>query len=91
MTSFLRTELEEIKQQYPSRFHLWYTLDRPPAGWKYGSGFVNDVMIKEHLPPPGDDSLILMCGPPPMINFACQPNLEKLGYSPARRFGLLRP
>ena len=26
-------------------------------------------MIKDHLPEPNDDTLILMCGPPPMINF----------------------
>ena len=45
------------------------------SGWTYSSGFVNDVMIKEHLFEPSDDNLILMCGPPPMINFACVPNL----------------
>lgn len=82
----LRVELEEIKAQYPSRFHLWYTLDRPPSGWTYSSGFVNDEVIKEHLPPPSDETLILMCGPPPMINFACLPNLDKLGYPPQCRF-----
>ena len=47
------------------------------SGWTYSSGFVNDVMIKEHLFEPSDDNLILMCGPPPMINFACVPNLGK--------------
>ena len=29
---------------------------------------------------------VLMCGPPPMINFACTPNLDKLGYSQSNRF-----
>ena len=29
---------------------------------------------------------VLMCGPPPMINFACIPNLDKLGYSQHQRF-----
>ena len=29
---------------------------------------------------------VLMCGPPPMINFACSPNLDKLGYSQHQRF-----
>jgi hypothetical protein len=24
--------------------------------------------------------VIFMCGPPPMINFACKPNLEKAGH-----------
>lgn len=56
------------------------------TGWTYSSGFVNDEMIKEHLPPPSDETLILMCGPPPMINFACLPNLDKLGYPPQCRF-----
>lgn len=80
----LRPELEDIATD--NQFKLWYTLDKPPADWKYSSGFVSDTMIKDHLPPPGDDTLILMCGPPPMINFACLPNLDKLGYSPSQRF-----
>uniref|UniRef100_A0A0B6Y0A4 NADH-cytochrome b5 reductase n=1 Tax=Arion vulgaris TaxID=1028688 RepID=A0A0B6Y0A4_9EUPU len=82
----LRPELEEIQNTYPARFHLWYTLDRPEGDWKYSSGFINDEMIKNHLPPPGPDTIILMCGPPPMINFACIPNLDKLGYKPESRF-----
>ena len=50
------------------------------TGWKYSSGFISDEMIRDHLPPPGPDTQILMCGPPPMIKFACVPNLQKLGY-----------
>lgn len=82
----LRNELEEIAAQYPNRFHLWYTVDRPEEGWKYSSGFVSAEMIQEHLPAPSDETLILMCGPPPMINFACIPNLDKLGYGAKQRF-----
>jgi len=37
-----------------------YTLDRPPAGWKFSSGFITEEMISEHLPPPADDTLVLM-------------------------------
>uniref|UniRef100_A0A8D2LIN6 NADH-cytochrome b5 reductase n=1 Tax=Varanus komodoensis TaxID=61221 RepID=A0A8D2LIN6_VARKO len=77
----LRSELEDVAAKHPDQFKLWYTLDRPPQGWKYSSGFVTADMIKDHLPCPGKDTLILMCGPPPMIQFACQPNLEKLGYA----------
>ncbi|KAG0716614.1 NADH-cytochrome b5 reductase 2 [Chionoecetes opilio] len=82
----LRQELEEIQAQYPTKFKLWYTVDRPEEGWKYSSGFLSADMISEHLYPPGDETLILMCGPPPMINFACIPNLDKLGYSTSMRF-----
>lgn len=56
------------------------------SDWKYSKGFISADMIKDHLPPPGDDTLILMCGPPAMINFACLPNLDKLGYTPKMRF-----
>ncbi|XP_037779511.1 NADH-cytochrome b5 reductase 3-like isoform X1 [Penaeus monodon] len=82
----LRHELEDVQAQHPDKFKLWYTVDRPEAGWKYSSGFVSADMISEHLFPPSDDTLVLMCGPPPMINFACVPNLDKLGYSPNMRF-----
>lgn len=82
----LRQELEEAQAQHPNKFKLWYTVDRPQEGWKYSSGFVSADMMSEHLYPPGDDTLVFMCGPPPMINFACIPNLDKLGYSASMRF-----
>lgn len=82
----LREELEEIVEKNGDQFKLWYTLDRPPEGWKYSSGFISADMIKDHLPSPGDHTQILMCGPPPMIKFACLPNLEKLGFTPQMYF-----
>ena len=84
----LREELDRIEKENPGRFEVWYTVDRPPAsgGWKYSSGFVSEEMIREHLFPAGEGTLALMCGPPPMINFACVPNLEKLGYKESDRF-----
>jgi len=63
---------------------VWYTLDIPPEGWKFSSGFIDEPMVRDHLPPPGDKTYIFCCGPPPMINFACKPNLEKVGHTPAR-------
>ncbi|XP_045459547.1 NADH-cytochrome b5 reductase 3-like isoform X2 [Melitaea cinxia] len=82
----LRDELEKYQSEHPENFKLWYTIDRANEGWKYSVGFINDEMIKEHLFPPGDDVIVLMCGPPPMINFACNPALEKLGYPENLRF-----
>jgi len=83
----LRNELDELHENYRNKFGLWYTIDKSVQdGWSYSVGFVNDEMIHSHLPPPGDDVLILMCGPPPMIQFACNPNLDKLGYSKEQRF-----
>jgi len=82
----LRKELEDIEKEHPDRFKLWFTVDRPTEGWKYSSGFINAEMIEKALFPPADSNLVLMCGPPPMINFACSPNLDKLGYAQSSRF-----
>jgi len=76
----VRDLLEDEARKHPSRFRVHYTLDRPPANWEYSTGFINEEMIKNHMPPPSEESVILMCGPPPMIKFACKPNLEKLGF-----------
>ena len=42
-------------------------------------------MISTHLPPPASSTLIVMCGPPPMIKFACKQNLDALGYDKKRQ------
>mmetsp|Transcript_11409 Transcript_11409/g.12979 ORF Transcript_11409/g.12979 Transcript_11409/m.12979 type:complete len:490 (+) Transcript_11409:262-1731(+) len=77
----VRDMIEELQKKNPGRLKIHYTLDRPPSNWEYSTGFVTTDMIKAHLPPPGDECVILMCGPPPMIKFACKANLDKLGYS----------
>lgn len=76
----LRDELDAMAKEYPDRVKIWYTVDRPVAGWKYDKGFISHDMCEKHLPPASDVTLALMCGPPPMIKFACIPNLEKMGY-----------
>ena len=42
-------------------------------------------MIREHLPPKADDTLMLLCGPPPMVKFAGIANLEKVSVHERRR------
>eukprot|EP00166_Cyanidium_caldarium_P000375 ctg_1139.g390 len=75
----LREELEAWAEAHEN-VHVWHTLVSPPNGWKYGVGFIDEGMVREHLPPPGDDVLVGLCGPPIMIEKACVPNLEKAGY-----------
>eukprot|EP00808_Paulinella_micropora_P028392 g51157.t1 len=76
----LRDELDSLSQKFPLRFKVFYTLDKPPAsGWKYGSGFVTSDMIQQHLPANSPDTLILCCGPPPMMNFM-EKNLKSLDF-----------
>lgn len=82
----LSKELEDITIKHGDQVKIWYTLAKADADWKYSVGFVDDEMIKQHLPPPSDDTIILVCGPPPMIRLSCTPNLKKLNYNPAKRF-----
>lgn len=60
-------------------------MDRVPEGmsWDYSTGFVSEDMVREHLFPYTDSTIAVMCGPPPMIKFACLPNLAKQGYPEA--------
>lgn len=77
----LRKELDTIAKDYPKQFKVHYTLDRPPANWNYSQGFVTKEMIQKYLPGPDDSTQIFMCGPPPMIKFACLPSLQELGFT----------
>lgn len=86
----VREELEALAKEYPTRFTLHYTLDRPPAtGWSGSTGFVNQDMVKNHVLSSKSsvaDTQVLMCGPPPMIKFACIPALDALGLDESKRF-----
>lgn len=64
-------------------FRVHYVLDKPPAGWTGGVGYVTADMITKWLPKPADDVKILLCGPPPMIS-GLKKTTESLGYQKAR-------
>jgi len=56
--------LEKLAKDNPERLKIYYTLDNPPEnGWTQGTGFVSQKMIKENIPAPSDDVLVLVCGP----------------------------
>jgi len=76
----MRNDIETLAQKYPNKVKFWYTVDRAQPGWKYSTGYINEEMIREHLPAPSADTGIFMCGPPPMIKFACIPSLQKVGH-----------
>lgn len=80
----LRDELDRLAERH-ANFRVHYTLDRPPAGWTGGTGFISAAMIELHLFPPSDDSIALVCGPPPMVR-AMEGNLDSLNYTATQRF-----
>ncbi|XP_046834407.1 NADH-cytochrome b5 reductase 3 isoform X2 [Vespa crabro] len=82
----LKDELDDIAKNHSDKFKIWYTVDNGRENWPYSTGHINADMIKEHMLPPSPDTIVLMCGPVPMINIACNPNLDKLGYDTKLRF-----
>jgi len=81
----LRKELEAYERENKSNLKIFYVLDKPSEGWKGGSGYVSTDMISQNLPPPADDVLILMCGPPRMIEMLEQ-HMNTLGYNESMYF-----
>jgi cytochrome-b5 reductase len=79
----LKKELDELANQYPSRFRVFYVLNNPPMGWTGGVGFVSKEQIATHLPASHDNIKILLCGPPPMMT-AMKKHLDELKYPPPR-------
>jgi len=77
----LRDELDSMAAGSGGRFKVWYTVDRAPPNWKYSEGFISADMMKNHLPDHSPGNMILVCGPPPMIKFACLPAFENLGMT----------
>lgn len=77
----MREELEKMAASRPGQIKIWYTVDRPSEAWEYSSGFIDENMLRDHMPEAGVDSFVGMCGPQPMIDYACIPNLEKMGFT----------
>ncbi|CAN0178430.1 unnamed protein product, partial [Phaeothamnion confervicola] len=59
----LRGELDALVARHPDRFRVWYTIDKPndPAAWKFSVGFIDEEMLRAHLPEAGEGSVALMC------------------------------
>lgn len=82
----LRSELGDMAKT-DKRFTVWYTLSsEADKNWKFSVGRINDMMIREYLFPPSDDSIVLLCGPPAMIDHACIPHLHRLGFNESTIF-----
>ena len=78
----LKNELDEMAST--GELNLSYTVDKikPTESWNGFTGFITQEMIATCFPDTlKTECLFLLCGPPPMIKFACRNNLEKLGVS----------
>ncbi|KAI9345995.1 hypothetical protein DFJ73DRAFT_838368 [Zopfochytrium polystomum] len=62
----LKEYFDGLAKKHPEQFSVVYTLDKPPAGWTGYTGFVNETIVKNHLPKPGQGK-VFVCGPNPML------------------------
>ncbi|XVE54390.1 hypothetical protein DITRI_Ditri03aG0077000 [Diplodiscus trichospermus] len=62
----LKQKLDILASSHPN-LKVFYTVDSPTKNWKGGAGYISEDMAKKGLPGPGDDTLILVCGPPGMM------------------------
>jgi len=76
----VRPEMEALQAAHPQRLSIHYTVDRPTEGWQYSSGFIDEAMCRKALFEHQENTITLLCGPPPMLQYACHPNLEKMGF-----------
>jgi cytochrome-b5 reductase len=82
----LKDELDQYKRNYAEKFNLHYTVDvKPEFPWAYSVGFVTDTLLKEKMPEPGEDTIILYCGPPPFEDMM-KKHLAVLGYKDSMVF-----
>lgn len=63
-----------------ANFHRYHVLEQPPAGWSQGTGRITEEILRKQLPPPGPDTVIFLCGPPPMVD-ALENTLKTIGHS----------
>lgn len=64
---------------------VYYVLEKPPAEWKGGVGYVSKAIVHEHLPLPNEGVITLRCGPPAM-NKAVESILDSLGFTKEMQF-----
>mmetsp|Transcript_15450 Transcript_15450/g.39854 ORF Transcript_15450/g.39854 Transcript_15450/m.39854 type:complete len:299 (+) Transcript_15450:30-926(+) len=98
----MKEELDAWAKAYPDRLKIVHVVgnnpdDPPPAGWvdtptyTAETGWIDADKVARYAHPPSEDTLLLVCGLPPMYESLCGPRTEKevadgtvlhtLGYS----------
>mmetsp|Transcript_29837 Transcript_29837/g.43981 ORF Transcript_29837/g.43981 Transcript_29837/m.43981 type:complete len:932 (+) Transcript_29837:87-2882(+) len=83
----LQEELNDMDSEN-EQCQVYHTIATPknPETWSQGVGFITQEMVEQQFGPAREDVVVFLCGPPPMINFACLPALEALGYKKEQIF-----
>jgi len=73
----LKEELDQMQKSNPDRLQVTYLLDHPSAGWDGVEGRIDAGLIQKICPPPSEDQLVFVCGPPGMYDVLCGQRGEK--------------
>jgi NAD(P)H-flavin reductase len=77
--------LKENLENFREKCKVFFTVDIASSSWTQGVGFVNESMIRAHLPSPDPETCIFFCGPSPM-NRMLRELLPSIGYSNFTKF-----
>lgn len=78
----LKEELDTMNKNQNFKFNLQYTIDKYEKNWEGLVGYITHDKIQKYLPPPSDDTLILLCGRGKMCKKYLKPMLIEMGYKP---------
>ena len=62
----LRETFDDLSKKYPDTFKAIYLLDKPPANWTGGKGYISKDVIEKYVAPStlGEKVKVFVCGPP---------------------------
>ncbi|KAF2765100.1 hypothetical protein EJ03DRAFT_378103 [Teratosphaeria nubilosa] len=85
----LRDDLQKCEEMSQGRLKVTHILNNPDESWDGLKGYVNKDIMEEYLFEAAEGNVMLLCGPPPMIEKAVLPVLGELGYEEGKNvFGL---
>ena len=63
----MREDLEDLLQSHGTnssgRLRIHHTLTAPPDDWTFSKGRITTQLLQDHLPEPGEHTMICLCGP----------------------------
>jgi cytochrome-b5 reductase len=79
----MRERLDALAAAH-NNFSVHYMVDKAPAGWTGGEGYVTKQVVGDKLPcsSADKDSLVVVCGPPPMMNAISGPKVSPQDQGP---------
>ncbi|KAI8903678.1 hypothetical protein DFJ77DRAFT_441879 [Powellomyces hirtus] len=62
----MKDYFDSIAKKHSDRLQVRYVLEKPPIGWRGETGYINEQLIKQVAPQPGEGK-IFICGPNQML------------------------